>query len=195
MRKKVEKMFHALHKVDMRACYAKQKISLAYPNKKLFHFGITSQSKCSFCELFDETPQHLFYECVYAQNKWNQYRLYLSEKVALTVLTPQSVIFGFTDILDQNCLLVNNLPLIFECNVYNSRVSNTLSFQSFNCGISQIKYIEETISENNHNKKRKFLNKWKLIDHLFQSERNFQNIKTSAKLLGRVYYYFSFYYY
>ena len=32
MRKKVEKMFHALHKVDMRACYAKQKVNLAYPN-------------------------------------------------------------------------------------------------------------------------------------------------------------------
>ena len=31
MRKKVEKMFHALHKVDLRACYAKQKINLAYP--------------------------------------------------------------------------------------------------------------------------------------------------------------------
>ena len=24
-------MFHALHKVDMRACYAKQKINLGYP--------------------------------------------------------------------------------------------------------------------------------------------------------------------
>ena len=31
MRKKVEKKFHALRKVDMRVCYAKQKINLAYP--------------------------------------------------------------------------------------------------------------------------------------------------------------------
>ena len=28
-RKKLEKMFHALHKVDMCGCYAKQKINLA----------------------------------------------------------------------------------------------------------------------------------------------------------------------
>ena len=28
---KWEKMFHALHKVDMRTCYAKQKINLACP--------------------------------------------------------------------------------------------------------------------------------------------------------------------
>ena len=31
MRKKVEKMLHALHKVDMRACYTKQKINLVCP--------------------------------------------------------------------------------------------------------------------------------------------------------------------
>ena len=39
--KKWEKMFHALHKVDMRACYAKQKINLACPNACfLFMFAI-----------------------------------------------------------------------------------------------------------------------------------------------------------
>ena len=31
MWKKVEKMFHVLHKVEMGVCYAKQKINLAYP--------------------------------------------------------------------------------------------------------------------------------------------------------------------
>ena len=34
--KKWEKMFHALHKVDMRACYAKQRINLACPNAEVF---------------------------------------------------------------------------------------------------------------------------------------------------------------
>ena len=33
--------------------------------------------------------------------------------------------------------------------------------------MSQIKYIDETIRENDLNKKRKILNKWKLTDHLF----------------------------
>ena len=34
--KKWEKMFHALHKFVMRTFYAKQKISLAYPNITIF---------------------------------------------------------------------------------------------------------------------------------------------------------------
>ena len=41
--------------------------NVLYLNKKLFHFGIISQSKCSLCELYDETQQHLFYDCTYAQ--------------------------------------------------------------------------------------------------------------------------------
>ena len=76
-------------------------------------------------------------------------------------------LFGFTDVLDHNYLLVNHLLLIFKNNVYNSRVNNTFSFQNLKCVISQIKCIEEAISENDLSKKRKILNKWKLIDYLF----------------------------
>ena len=71
------------------------------------------------------------------------------------------------NVLDQNYIIVNHLLLIFKYNVYNSRVNNTLSFQSLKCAISQIKYIEQTISENDLNKKRKISNKWKLIADLF----------------------------
>ena len=134
--------------------------NVLYLNKKLFQFGIISQSKCSFCDLYDETPYHIFYECTYTQNLWNQLWLYISEKVALPVLNPQSAIFSFTDVLDHNYLLVNHLLFIFKYNIYNSRVENTLSFQSLKCVISQIKHIEETIS-NNDLKKIKISNKWK----------------------------------
>ena len=53
--------------------------------------------------------------------------------------------FGFTDVWDDNFLSVNHLLLIFKYSIYNSRVNNSLSFQSLKCAISQIKYIEETI--------------------------------------------------
>ena len=58
------------------------------------------------------TPHHIFYECTYAQNLWNRPRLYLSEKAALPVLNPQSAIFGFTNALDHNFLLVNHILLL-----------------------------------------------------------------------------------
>ena len=46
-----------------------------YLNKKLFHFGIISQPKCSICNLYDKTLQHLFYECIYTQPLWNHLQL------------------------------------------------------------------------------------------------------------------------
>ena len=113
--------------------------NVLYLNEKLFQFGIISQSKCSSCELYDDTLNHIFYECTYAQNLWNQLRLYLSEKVSLPVLNPQSAIFGFTDVLDHNYLLVNHLLLMFKYNIHNSRFNNTSSFQSLKCFIPQIK--------------------------------------------------------
>ena len=101
--------------------------NVLYLNRKIFHFGIITQPKCSICNLYDE----------------------------------------HRNVLDQNYIIVNHLLLIFKYNVYNSRVNNTLSFQSLKCAISQIKYIEQTISENDLNKKRKISNKWKLIVDLF----------------------------
>ena len=67
--------------------------------------------------------------------------LYLSEKAALPVLTPQSVNFGFTDVIHQIYHSVNHLVLILKYNVYNSKVNNTFSFQSLKFSISQLKYI------------------------------------------------------
>ena len=87
-------------------------------------------------------------------------------KSCITCFKSKGCHFRLTDVLDNDYLLVNHLLPIFKYHVYNWRVNNTLSFQSLNCVISQIKYIEETISKN-LNKKRKNLNKWKFIDHLF----------------------------
>ena len=98
----------------------------------------------------------LFYECIYTQHLWNHIQIYISGKTALPGLTPQSPIFSFTDALDQNCIIVNYLLLIFKYNVYNSRVNKTLNFQSLKNAISQIKYIEQKISESDLNKKEKF---------------------------------------
>ena len=60
----------------------------------------------------------MFYECTYAQNLWNQLGLYLSEKVVLPVLNPHSAIFGFTNVLGHNYLLINHLRVILRYNVH-----------------------------------------------------------------------------
>ena len=61
--------------------------------------------------------------------------------------------FKSTDVSDHNFLLLNHLLLIFKYNTSNSRVNNCLSLQSLKCVISRTKYIEETINNNDLNKK------------------------------------------
>ena len=117
--------------------------NIPYINKNLFHFGLILQPKCSICNLYDETPQHLFYECIYTKHLWNHLQLYISGKVVLPALTLQRAIFGFTDVSDQNYIIANHLLLIFKYNLYNSSVSNTVSFQSLKSVLFQIKYIEQ----------------------------------------------------
>ena len=47
--------------------------------------GFSLALNVSFCDILDETTLHLFHECVFAQNIWNQLRLYLAEKFDLPV--------------------------------------------------------------------------------------------------------------
>ena len=44
--------------------------NVLFLNKKLHNFGIKSSSLCSFCNLYDETPLHIFYECDAVKCLW-----------------------------------------------------------------------------------------------------------------------------
>ena len=65
--------------------------NVLYLNKKRFYFGTIPQPKCSICNLYDETPQHLFLLMHYTQHLWNYLQFCISGKIALPALTPQSV--------------------------------------------------------------------------------------------------------
>ena len=46
--------------------------NILYLNEKLFKFGISSSSLCSFCNTSDETPEHLFSLCTHTLTLWSQ---------------------------------------------------------------------------------------------------------------------------
>ena len=73
--------------------------------------GIKVSLPCSFCNLYDETPFHIFYECETVLNASG--RTYSNAfNLILPTLTPQSGIFGIT----------NHILLIFKLYVYKSRI-------------------------------------------------------------------------
>ena len=69
--------------------------NVLYLNKMLFKFGKSESPLCSFCNVKDEAPYHLFYECSHAISIWNQLCHLLSNSLNIPLLTPQSAVFGF----------------------------------------------------------------------------------------------------
>ena len=114
----------------------------------LFKFGTVSRSLCSFCNTEEETPFHIFHDCTYTQNLWNQVQTYISDNLVIPCLTPQSVMFGFIYAQQENRVIINHLLLIFKFNVYKSRDLRTLNFLCLKSGIMKIRQIEVNLCRN-----------------------------------------------
>ena len=131
----------------------------------LNRFGISNTSLCSFCNIEDETPLHLFYGCLKTQDLWKELQDYLKQDIVLPHLIPQSAIFGFLDIQQKEYILINHLLIIFKFYVYSTsrKEKKKMSLQALLSNIIQIKNIEEKLSKDNTWKREKFIKKWESI--------------------------------
>ena len=81
----------------------------------LFTFGKIKKPLCSFCQLYDETIKHIFLECICAKQLWNHLRLFLMNDISLLILTPQTVIFGFINGIENSAYKIrNHILFIFK---------------------------------------------------------------------------------
>ena len=96
--------------------------NVLFLSKNLHIFGIKSSTLCSFCNLCNDTPLHIFYECNRFKCLWSK----LSKYLVLPTLTPQTAIFRFLDFTNSDSkfkkskLLINHILLIFKLYIYRS---------------------------------------------------------------------------
>ena len=127
---------------------------------------------CSFCNLYDETPYHIFYECDCAKCLWSDLVQFFQNNLILPTLTPQTAIFGFLDytnndsIFENNKCLSNHILLIFKLYVYKSREKKLLNINNLIAEIQKIKRIEKEIALPNSKKTIAFTRKWHIIDNI-----------------------------
>ena len=62
--------------------------NVLYLYKMLFHFRKTPSPLCSLCKLHDETLIHLFSSCNQVISLWIEIKLFFSEYIQLTLLSP-----------------------------------------------------------------------------------------------------------
>ena len=103
--------------------------NVQFLNKKLHTFGIKPSPLCSFCNLYDETTFHKFYECYRNRVKYLCSNLIqcFQNSLILPTLTPQTAIFGILNSASNEFsfknikAFVNHILLILKLHVDKSR--------------------------------------------------------------------------
>ena len=150
------------HNTYMRSFQYKILNNILYLNKKLHIFGIKSSPLCSFCNLYDETPCHIFYECDRVKFLWLELVQCFQNTLILPTLTPQTAILGILDsvsnnsFFENNKILINHILLIFKLYVYKSREKKFININNLIAEIRKVKRIEKEIALNNSMKTTAF---------------------------------------
>ena len=129
---------------------------------------------CSFSNLCDEIPLHIFYECDSVKCLWSDLVHFFQNSLVLPILTLQTAIFGFLDFtiseynFKKNKLLINHIInlLIFKLYVYRSREKQFIHINNLIAEIKSAKAIEKEIATSNSKKTIAFKNKWHITNDI-----------------------------
>ena len=98
--------------------------SILYLNKKLFTFGLSATSFCTFCNFF-WWKYHTSFLWLYNNTMlWKKLQLKLKDNITLLPLTSQAAIFSFFKGDCRSYLIQNQIFLISKLYIYKSRKSN-----------------------------------------------------------------------
>ena len=136
--------------------------NILYTNTKLCKIGFRADDLCTFCEAERETLYHLLYQCTYARQFWNDFKLYwfcLANQVVH--LTLENVLFGRLSTQCPSHTLLNYLIIIGKLFLWDCRRKQIHpKIQGYQNKIA-IKYeIERKINKKNFFEK-KWIFKWK----------------------------------
>ena len=131
-------------------------------NSYLFKVSIKDDKNCTFCQLQEESVEHLFYVCPFSNRFWQHFWTWLKSK---SIIDQNHSMEMFDILLYCNkvneCTLLNQLLLIGKYYIYTCKIKNKLPefediLQRF---IPDTRAIELQIA--NHNEtSEKFNNKW-----------------------------------
>ena len=138
--------------------------NILFLNDRLYNLNLSDTKLCSFCNLENETPVHLFGECNLTLLLWKSLQNKLKDFLLLDNISPQSAILGFTE-LEHDRNTVNHLLLIFKRFIYKNRnksISQNLFFKTIKSTIDL-----EIQSCRSSARLQKINKKWEKIIHLF----------------------------
>ena len=120
--------------------------NVLFLNKKLYTFGIINTALNSFCNTLEETPIHIFFDCIHV--KFIRYRLRtkFQNDFILLSLTPQTATLGLYNETNNNDYLLNHILLVFKYYIYISRKKRTLNIDIIIANLIKVKKRRKQIS-------------------------------------------------
>ena len=146
--------------------------SVPFLNKKLHTFGIKPSLLCSFCNLYDETPLHIFYERDCVKCLWADSAQCFQNILILPILTLQTDNFGILEsasndsIFKNDEVFINYILLIFKLHVYRSREKKSINLNNLIAEIQKVRRTEKEIALSNSMKTIAFTKKWLIINNI-----------------------------
>ena len=139
--------------------------NLLFLNKKLYTFGITNTALCSFCNTLEETPIHIFFDCVHVKCLWERLRMKFQNDFVLLSLTHQTAILGLYNEANDNYNLLSHILLIFKYYIYISREKRILNIDILIANLIKVKKREKQISIDIINKIEAYKKKWCVVHY------------------------------
>ena len=98
-------------------------------NKFLYNIGKVTSPRCSFCELYMETLEHIFCECLEIKNFWIEFQQKINKGVdrrinleKKDILLGYEINFGYSSSI---CKLINVFILHAKYYIYQCKINNT----------------------------------------------------------------------
>ena len=112
-------------------------------------FILLVKSLCSLCNLYDETPFHVFYKCDRVKFLWSSLIQCFQNSLILTTLLPHTASFWILDpasndsTFKNNEVFINHILLIFKLYVYKSRGKKFVNLNNLTAEIQKVKRIKK----------------------------------------------------
>ena len=136
-----------------------------YTNNLLYKMKLSETPLCTFCGLYEESPEHLFFYCHFSTSFWMQTVNWLKNiDLKTDKLDVKDVILGFTK-MKAHWTLFNHIIIVGKQTIYFNR--STRTNPTLPQLIEKLKYIEHIeYSIANRNDRLKFHNqKWKVFNN------------------------------
>ena len=135
--KSITKINRLTNVVKLRSFQYRLMLGSTITNVNLFHFGIKDTKLCTFCNVENETKQHLFYECDSIVSILHWFNEFIEQNLSMTTWITSNL--GYP--------ILNTLSLIAKYFVYTKKCLNERpELAAFLAQVKQIKNLEERIA-------------------------------------------------